>query len=74
LVGTQRARIVSAVEELLETPAVYEAMARSINPYGDGFSVQRIVQVLEASRAAAPASTPCARDNSAGKAAALPAV
>jgi UDP-N-acetylglucosamine 2-epimerase (non-hydrolysing) len=48
LVGTQRARIVSATEELLSDPAVYQRMASAPNPYGDGQASRRIADDLEA--------------------------
>lgn len=44
LVGTDFNTIVSSVEELLTSHAVYEKMSKSINPYGDGFACKRIVQ------------------------------
>lgn len=47
LVGSQTDRIVSEVERLLDDRTAYEAMARAINPYGDGKASARIRQVLE---------------------------
>jgi len=48
LVGTDRQRIVEAVDRLLGDPAEYSAMARAVNPYGDGKAAERIVRyVLE---------------------------
>lgn len=44
LVGTDFDKIVSSVEELLISHAVYEKMSKAINPYGDGFACKRIVQ------------------------------
>lgn len=44
LVGTDFDKIVSSVEELLASHAVYEKMSKAINPYGDGFACKRIVQ------------------------------
>lgn len=46
MVGTDRERIVSAVEELLRDPAAYAAMAQASNPYGDGRAAERIVDAL----------------------------
>jgi UDP-N-acetylglucosamine 2-epimerase (non-hydrolysing) len=43
LVGTDKARIVANVTSLLDNPAIYSAMARSTNPYGDGHAAERIV-------------------------------
>ena len=48
LVGTDRARIVGAVRELLDDPEVYARMSRAINPYGDGHAAERIVAILRA--------------------------
>ena len=42
LVGTDPARIVAAVETLLDDTAAYEAMASAPNPYGDGQAAGRI--------------------------------
>lgn len=44
LVGTDEERIVAEATELLENPAAYEAMARAMNPYGDGLAAGRIVE------------------------------
>lgn len=46
LVGTDRAKIVAEANRLLTDPAAYAAMARSINPYGDGHAAARIVDAL----------------------------
>jgi UDP-N-acetylglucosamine 2-epimerase (non-hydrolysing) len=46
LVGTDPARIVREAARLLGDPAAYEAMSRSINPYGDGHAVERIVAAI----------------------------
>lgn len=46
LVGTDRARIVAAVEELLTNPASYARMASAPNPYGDGHASERILEAL----------------------------
>jgi len=47
LVGTCVHRIVGEVERLLDDETAYEAMARAINPYGDGKAARRIRSVLE---------------------------
>lgn len=46
LVGTDRTRIVAAAGRLLADPTAYAAMARSVNPYGDGRAAARIVDAL----------------------------
>lgn len=43
LVGTDRERIVKWVADLLTDQTMYRAMARAINPYGDGNATPRIV-------------------------------
>lgn len=46
LVGTSKLSIINAVTELLENPASYAKMANAQNPYGDGLSSKRIVEIL----------------------------
>jgi UDP-N-acetylglucosamine 2-epimerase (non-hydrolysing) len=46
VVGTNPERIVSQATRLLDDPEAYAAMARAINPYGDGRAAKRIVDVL----------------------------
>jgi UDP-N-acetylglucosamine 2-epimerase (non-hydrolysing) len=46
LVGTNTQRIIAETRHLLDDPAVHAAMARAVNPYGDGRAAQRIVQAL----------------------------
>ena len=46
LVGTDEARIVRTVEELLSDARAYQAMAAAPNPYGDGRASERIVAAL----------------------------
>lgn len=46
LVGTDPARIVAAVSELLDDPLAYAAMAQAQSPYGDGRAAGRIVDAL----------------------------
>jgi UDP-N-acetylglucosamine 2-epimerase (non-hydrolysing) len=47
LIGTERAKIVYHVLELLENEALYETMSTATNPYGDGRAAERIVSELE---------------------------
>lgn len=47
LVSTDRNKIVSEVETLLRDKAAYDAMSRSINPYGDGNACGRIMNILK---------------------------
>ena len=47
LVGASRDPIVAAARELLDSPTVYEAMARAHNPFGDGQASSRIVKRLK---------------------------
>lgn len=46
LAGTERAAIVRMASELLTDSAKYEAMARAVNPYGDGSACARIADAL----------------------------
>ncbi len=46
LVGTDRARIVAAADELLDNPAAYARMTALANPYGDGRAAERIVDAI----------------------------
>ncbi|MDD3828473.1 MAG: UDP-N-acetylglucosamine 2-epimerase (non-hydrolyzing) [Anaerolineae bacterium] len=46
VVGTDRGRIVAAARRLLDDPAAYAAMARAVNPYGDGQAAERIAAAL----------------------------
>ena len=46
LVGTDVAKIVNSVSELIEVPEVYKAMSFAHNPYGDGNACQRIIDGL----------------------------
>ena len=43
LVGPHRKAIVSAARELLDSKDAYAAMARAVNPYGDGKAAGRVV-------------------------------
>lgn len=46
LVGTASEVIFSEVQALLDSKLLYESMARSINPYGDGNACNRIVSFI----------------------------
>ena len=46
LVGTSPAEIINSVETLLREPDAYQAMAKSVNPYGDGRAARRTVEAL----------------------------
>jgi UDP-N-acetylglucosamine 2-epimerase (non-hydrolysing) len=48
LVGTDADRIVAEATALLDDPAAYAAMARAHNPFGDGHSCGRILELLAA--------------------------
>jgi len=47
LVGSEKQKIVSEVNALLNNPKKYMAMARAHNPYGDGQASERICKVIE---------------------------
>ncbi|MBS0473654.1 MAG: UDP-N-acetylglucosamine 2-epimerase (non-hydrolyzing) [Proteobacteria bacterium] len=46
LVGTETAVIVTELFKLLDDKAAYESMARAHNPFGDGQSARRIVELV----------------------------
>ncbi|WP_298704837.1 non-hydrolyzing UDP-N-acetylglucosamine 2-epimerase [uncultured Veillonella sp.] len=46
LVGTDEETVYSTAHRLLTHKEAYEAMANSVNPYGDGIASQRIVEAL----------------------------
>ncbi len=46
LVGTEVTNIVTGIFTLLDDKAAYESMARAHNPFGDGQSARRIVELL----------------------------
>lgn len=48
LVGTDRSIIVAEVSRLFDDSRGYEAMAKAINPYGDGRAAERSVAAIEA--------------------------
>ena len=47
LVGTDEDRIVNEVSTLLTDRSAYDAMAKAVNPYGDGLASDRCVQSIE---------------------------
>ena len=46
LVGTDRQSIVNEANRLLDDPLAYAAMAKAVNPFGDGQAAGRIVRAL----------------------------
>ncbi|MBI3764703.1 MAG: UDP-N-acetylglucosamine 2-epimerase (non-hydrolyzing) [Chloroflexi bacterium] len=46
LVGTASRTIVAEASRLLDDPAAHAAMARAVNPFGDGRAAERIVSIL----------------------------
>lgn len=46
LVGTDTNRIITEARRLLDDPQAHAAMARAVNPYGDGHAAERIVDAL----------------------------
>lgn len=46
LVGADFESILSAAQELLDSPDAYRKMARGVSPYGDGHAAGRIVKVI----------------------------
>lgn len=46
LLGTSYEKVVEALDELLHNEEAYKEMAHAINPYGDGKSAQRIVDIV----------------------------
>ena len=50
LVGTDTQVILREANRLLDDPAAYAAMAKAVNPYGDGRAAQRIVEALQTFR------------------------
>jgi len=46
IVGTDTEKITGETLNLLRNPAVYETMAKAVNPYGDGKSSQRIFDII----------------------------
>jgi UDP-N-acetylglucosamine 2-epimerase (non-hydrolysing) len=46
LVGTNSRKLVSNATTLLDNPTIYRQMTANANPYGDGNSAERIVNIL----------------------------
>ena len=46
LVGTDKEKIVSTVQELLNDKITYEKMSKSVNPYGDGHACDYIEKII----------------------------
>ncbi|MDY6933092.1 MAG: UDP-N-acetylglucosamine 2-epimerase (non-hydrolyzing) [Spirochaetota bacterium] len=46
LVGTEKQKIVNESLKLLNNKKAYDSMAKAINPYGDGTSSKKIVQII----------------------------
>jgi len=53
LVGTDSERIVRETRRLLDDPQAHAAMARAVNPFGDGHAAERIVAALLKTHASA---------------------
>ena len=47
LVGTDSERIVAETGRLLNDTNAYQAMARTVNPYGDGLASERILNIVD---------------------------
>ena len=47
LAGVEQETIYAMAKELLTDPNAYDAMARAVNPYGDGHACERIVKALK---------------------------
>lgn len=46
VIGTDEVNVSNALNELLTNNDVYQKMAKSVNPYGDGLASNRIVKEL----------------------------
>jgi UDP-N-acetylglucosamine 2-epimerase (non-hydrolysing) len=46
LVGTDPNQILAVAAELISNPIAYEAMAKAVNPFGDGHASDRILQIV----------------------------
>jgi UDP-N-acetylglucosamine 2-epimerase (non-hydrolysing) len=46
LVGTQFEKLVSSMQELLNDEGVYAQMANTVNPYGDGMTSGKVVDII----------------------------
>jgi len=47
LVGTNPSQVVAVASELLGDSQVYQVMATAVNPFGDGYAAERILQVVK---------------------------
>jgi len=47
LVGTNMQKIIDEAVVLLDNETAYNAMARAMNPYGDGKAAQRIIKIIQ---------------------------
>ncbi len=47
LAGVDKADILRLASELLDDPAIYESMAKAVNPYGDGNACARIAESIK---------------------------
>jgi len=47
LAGVDKAEIIRLASQLLEDESVYEAMAKAVNPYGDGTACERIAEAIK---------------------------
>ena len=47
LVGTEEETIYQNFSELLSDKSIYDKMSKASNPYGDGFTSERIADILE---------------------------
>lgn len=47
LIGTEFQNIVDNIQELLDNNSIYQKMANSVNPYGDGTSSKQIVSIIK---------------------------
>ena len=46
LVGTDKQKIISTVQELLDNKNEYEKMSKAVNPYGDGKACEYIQEII----------------------------
>ncbi len=47
LVGTNKEVILKEAFELLDNPKAYEAMAKAVNPYGDGTTSKQVLEIIK---------------------------
>ncbi|MCG6200943.1 non-hydrolyzing UDP-N-acetylglucosamine 2-epimerase [Psychromonas antarctica] len=47
LVGTNKSKIINAIESLLQDKTLYNQMSRAHNPYGDGQACQKIIRKIK---------------------------